>query len=156
MSVGATLTLRIIVLHPIEGVTLRLQNRKRELVPPSGKGLRSVWFDFDVQLNENAKTPDFLGPFVHGGPGGRFVYINAGRYAGEAGEAGLSWDRRAKVPLAGIPRSLVDRAAGKAGVLIATAFEGRAKDGGPSCATVPLATAWRLVRRGARSGVARP
>jgi hypothetical protein len=140
--------LRIIVLRPVDGVALAVQRKDRTLLPASGKGLRSVWFDFPVRLGA-ADGPDFLGPFVHGPRGGRFVYVNVGAMAGQAGSP---WQRRAKVPLAGITSALAREVTAGSGLLLAAAIAGTGKDGTPACATVPLASDWRLVRaeRGGR------
>lgn len=71
------------------------------------------------------RLPNFLGPFVQGPRGARFVYINSG----------TPWTRRAKVHLSGITWALIRRAKGKPPE---TRFAGTARDGGPSCSTVPL------------------
>jgi hypothetical protein len=142
--VSTQVTLRIIVLRPVTGVTLAVQDRHAALLPPAGRGLRSVWFDVDVRLKPSATPPDFLGEFVHGPPGGRFVYVNAGTLAGQKESC---WDRRAKIPLGAIPATLVKQAAADPDLLIAAAIEGAGRDGGPSCATVALASPWRIVRR---------
>jgi hypothetical protein len=138
------LALRVIVLNPVSGVTLMVQGRDKTLLGPAGGGLRSVWFDFVVRLNPRVTTPDFLGLFVHGPRGGRFVYVNVGTMAGQAGSP---WSRRAKVPLGGITAELVRAATEKPGLLLAAAISGTGTDGTPACATVPLSSAWRVVRR---------
>ena len=145
-----SLSLRIIVLRPLPGVTLMVQDKRGALLPPAGTGLRSVWFDFDVRLKPG-RVPDFLGAYVQGRPGGRFVYVNVGRLAGQQDSP---WTRRAKVPLEGIPVALVRRVAREPGLMLAAAIEGVGRDGGPACASVPLASAWRVVRR-RREGMAK-
>ena len=136
--------LRIIVLRPVPGVMLKMQDKKRVMLDPAGGGLRSTWFDLEVRVKRSGASADFAGAHVHGRPGGRFLYINVGR---QAGQAGSPWSRRAKIPLGTIPVALLDRAARDGNLLLAAAIEGTGRDGGPSCATVPLASAWRLVRR---------
>jgi hypothetical protein len=99
-------------------------------------------FEFEVRLGRRPDgTPNFLGPFAQGPPDARFVYINAGTLAGQPGSR---WTRRAKVPLTDITWTLIERAQA-AGSPIEAAIAGRAGDGGPVCATVPLARGWRLV-----------
>jgi hypothetical protein len=140
--------LRIIVLRPVAGVALAVQRKDRTLLEPSGSGLRSVWFDFDARTNPRLATPDFLGPFVHGPRGGRFVYIAVGTLAGQADSP---WSRRAKVPLGGITSALLEEVAARPGLLLAAAIAGTGRDGTPACATVPLSSEWRVVR-GERGG----
>lgn len=150
---GDRLALRIVVLKPVAGVALAVQDRNGGLLQPAGHAPRSVWFDFEVRVNDAATALDFLGEYVQGPRGGRFVYVNAGVRAGQA----LSpWDRRAKVPLGAIPASLVALARGKPAVMLAAAIAGTNEQGGPACATVPLASEWRIIRKGPRHGVARP
>jgi hypothetical protein len=78
---------------------------------------------------------------VQGPPAGRFVYVNAGSYAGQPD---ASTGRRAKVPLAGLSAGVV--AAVRPGFVIEGAIAGRGRDGGPAAATVPLLGAgWEAV-----------
>ena len=52
------------------------------------------------------------------------------------------WQRRAKVPLAGITWTMI-----KKGSVIEAHIEGTARDGGPACATVPLlGGGWKVVQ----------
>jgi hypothetical protein len=138
------LRLRIVVRDPIAGVVLRMQSGRTDLVPPTSESGMRVVFDFSVR----AAVPDgdapvnFLGPFTQGPPGERFVYINAGR---QAGQSGTAWDRRAKIPLKGIGADLVRRALASPGGVLEVSIAGRGKDGGPVCATVKLPPeAWQL------------
>jgi hypothetical protein len=79
---------------------------------------------------------------VQGPPGGRFVYVNVGTYAAQPDSP---WGRRAKVPLGGITDALLDAALASPGAVLEAAFAGRGRDGGPSCATVPLlGGGWRV------------
>ncbi len=149
---ASTLALRIIVLRPLAGVALAVQRKDGSRLPPSGKGLRSVWFDFDVRVASRAGSPDFLGPFVHGPAGARFVYVNVGT---RAGQADSPWDRRAKVPLASLTHALARDATARPGLLLAAAIAGAGADGTPACATVPLVSTWRIVRK-KRAGRAKP
>ena len=99
-------------------------------------------FEFEVRVGTRARgEPNFLGPFVQGPPAGRFVYINSGTLAGQADSI---WTRRAKVPLTGITRALIERAR-VAGSTLEAEIAGTGRDGGPACATVPLMSdGWRV------------
>ena len=89
------------------------------------------------------KAPVFLGPFTHGPPAGRFLYVT---WTGE--EHGVRCRfRRLKLPLGGITWALIDAALGEPGGTLAATVAGRARDGGPACATVPLLDGgWRVER----------
>jgi hypothetical protein len=87
--------------------------------------------------------PTLLGPVTQGPPTGRFVYLNSGQ---RAGQADYCWDRRAKVPLAGITQQLIDRAREQPGARLEARVLGTGLDGGPACATVPLLEGgWRIL-----------
>ena len=88
-------------------------------------------------------APVFLGPFTHGPPAGRFLYVT---WTGEEnGVRGMF--RRLKLPLAGITWAQIDAALGEPGGILTATVAGRARDGGPACATVPLLDGgWRLER----------
>jgi hypothetical protein len=136
------LRLRINVLHPVKGVALKLQKGRDELVEPSAESATRTTFDFTVRVGGRpGGRPNFLGEFTQGPPASRFVYINAGTYAGQQG---TPWGRRAKVPLTGLTRALVDRAV-RADAVVAVDIEGTGRDGGPAAATVDLLGAgWRV------------
>lgn len=134
---------------PLPGVVWAVQHGRDGLLPPFASTADAVSFAFTLQLG--AAQPDgsfnFRGPFAQGTPAERFVYVNAGTYAGQADTL---WARRAKIKLAGIPRQLVEAAAGDPGCAIEGRFNGTARDGGPVCASVPpLAIEWRWVKRAA-------
>ncbi|WP_420642198.1 DUF5990 family protein [Candidatus Leptofilum sp.] len=76
-------------------------------------------------------TFDWKGPFVHGRPGERFLYLNWGR------EQANGWHnvRRAKIPLRLIPTELVETAVAQNKILHGT-LTGLARDGGPIAASV--------------------
>lgn len=135
------LRLRINVLHPVKGVALKLQRGREALVEPSAASASRATFDFTVRVDgRSGGQPNFLGEFVQGPPASRFVYLNAGTYAGQADSP---WGRRAKIPLTGITSTLIDRATRGDGVLAAD-IEGAGRDGGPAAATVELlGRGWR-------------
>src|SRR3982750_2377306 len=136
-----TLRLRINVHHPVPGVTLRMQRGRDELVEPAGTTRDRTTFDFTVRVGVRNGRPNFLGDFTQGPAAARFVYVNAGT---SAGQHDTPWSRRAKIPLTGVTRKLIDAALRSDGVL-AVDIEGTGRDGGPSCATVePLGDGWCL------------
>lgn len=137
------LPLRITLLHPPPGVRFRLQSGRTELVAPTREDGAAISFDFEVRVadRDGAQPPRFLGPFTQGPPAVRFVYVNSGK---QAGESDSCWDRRAKIPLGGITWDLIERTLAKKGARLEVQIEGTGRDGGPACATVPLARAWRV------------
>lgn len=143
-----SLPLRITVVKPLRGVPLCLQQGKDDLVPPSSDSGEQVSFDFTVNIanDRTAGAPNFRGKSVQGPAAGRFIYINAGTYAGQADSC---WSRRAKVPLAGITWELIEEALSKSSVVLEARITGTAGDGGPACATVRLLEGgWKVVSNG--------
>jgi hypothetical protein len=133
---------RIIVEGPPAGVQCRLQEGRDHLVEPKWVSGDEIAFEFTLRVGPpRAGQPNFLGAAAQGPADARFVYINSGR---RAGQQATGWDRRAKVPLRGITPSLLEAALQQAGQLLEARIAGRAKDGGPACATVPLLDGWRL------------
>jgi hypothetical protein len=142
-----SLPLRITLVKPLRGVPLCLQQGKADLVPPSSNSGEQVSFDFTVNIANDRSDgpPNFRGKSVQGPPTGRFIYINAGTYAGQADSC---WSRRAKVPLAGITWELIEEALAKSGTVLEARIAGTAGDGGPACATVRLLDGgWRVMSR---------
>jgi hypothetical protein len=137
------IALRIVVDNPIPGVRLRLQRGRGELVPPTAESATEVAFDFTVRVDLSGlrKAPNFLGPFTQGPPAARFVYVNAGQ---NAGQHESPWSRRAKIPLTPITAAQVEQALAP-GARLELHYDGRGRDGGPTCATVRLPPdAWQL------------
>lgn len=139
----ATVRLRIVVVDPPSGVTFAMQRGRDELVPPSTRDAGHLSFDFDLRTGKPLADgrPNFLGPFAQGTPSARFVYINSGTLAGQADSC---WTRRAKIMLAGIDQTLLERALRSGGRLEAR-MRGTGTDGGPACASVRLLDdGWQL------------
>lgn len=137
--------LRITVVRPLPGVTLKLQRGAKDCVPPSLRSPDSVSFDFELRLKDEGASAGalrWLGEHAQGSPADRFVYVNVGRRAGQTDTA---WDRRAKVKLAGITRAQVRAVLGAVGSRIEARFQGAGRDGGPSCGTVPLLAGWVVI-----------
>jgi hypothetical protein len=137
----------LVITAPPPGVVFAVQSGRDGLLPPYASTAVSLSFAFTLSLG--SPLPDgsfnFRGPFAQGTPADRFVYVNSGTYAGQVG---CRWERRAKIKLAGIPRHLVETAAGDSNSAIEGHIHGTAKDGGPVCATVaPLSINWHLATR---------
>jgi hypothetical protein len=86
-----------------------------------------VNWTFEVRLRQAADGQvDFAGPFVHGPRGERFIYIMWGEVAADGR---FTMFRRAKVPLAAVPRNLLataDAGPGVAARLVLTDGKGMA------------------------------
>jgi len=130
------LTLRIILADPPPGVVFSKQDAKSRPVDPVRAEDGDLSFDIPITLTP---TPDGLRPgggFVRNDDRGRFVYIASGRQAGDCQTEG---SRRIKVYLHDLP-------AAEAGAVLEATIAGRAADGGPACATVPLLSGWTKLR----------
>jgi hypothetical protein len=107
------------------------------LLKPSSIIGETVTFNFTVRAaqRKGGVAPNLLGPYAFGTPTDRFFYVCVGR---SAGQWNSPWTRRAKIKTQGITWSLVEQALAAPGAVLEARIDGRAKDGGPSCATVPL------------------
>jgi hypothetical protein len=131
---------RIVVVDPLSGVTYALQRVRSELLPPARSTATELVFEFSLTIADiDADPPRLTGEFAQGPPNKRFVYVNSGTMAGQAGSP---WTRRAKVPLYGIARSELTKLSQREGLVLEARIRGTAKDGGPACATVPLLSKW--------------
>jgi hypothetical protein len=134
--------LRVVLLAPLTGVPFALQHGEATHVGTNVSSGADLAFTFDVGFLLAEDSLDFRGPFVHGPRGGRFVYICSGelvdpRYT--------TWRRRAKVPLGGISSALLSDCIARTSGMLRVCISGKAKDGGPPAATVPLIDAWTVV-----------
>ncbi len=134
------LKLRIVLEGPPEGVDFGVQKGRGaayETVLKQRSEAKDLAFEFTVGVRAGLgeATPSFVGPFVQGLPGARFVYIDIGTYAGQADSC---WSRRLKMPLSGITMEMIDSQA-----VLEARVPGTGKDGGPSCATVKPAGGWK-------------
>lgn len=90
-------------------------------------------FLFDLRVERNAKSgkPNFLGPYAHGKPGERFLYLSWGVRTGPL----FQMFRRAKIPLSHLDWATVETA-----VRTKRPIEARLRltdtKGGPLCASV--------------------
>jgi hypothetical protein len=132
------ITLRLTIPDPFPGVAYSLQDKNGQPVGRVIAGDGPIAFDVPVRI---APGPRFLGDFVRSeGPARRFVYIAIGE---AAGQRPCPWSRRAKIDIHQLPAALLDQAL--AGAVLEAQLPGKAKDGGPACATVQPIAGWRAV-----------
>ena len=140
---GEVFRLRIVVVDPPAGVGFAMQRGHAELVAPAIGSSGELLFDFELRTGKPLADgrPNFLGEFAQGTPTARFVYVNSGK---RAGQAGSPWERRAKIMLAGIDGDLLARAVRDPSSRIEARIRGVGRDGGPVCASTPPIDGWRL------------
>jgi len=141
-----TVSLHIILETPPPAVDYGLQKgsgSQFEAVQKQRSQGKDLLFTVSIKQKEGKDgQPDFAGPFVQGPAGERFVYIDIGRFAGQANAV---WDRRLKIPLKGITWEMMQQAA-EPGYVLETHVPGTGKDGTPTCATVKPFEGWRVVK----------
>lgn len=141
-----TLRLRIVVEAPPPGVVFAVQRGRSEWLAPVAADDAAWTFEFDVAIADaETEPPRFTGEFAQGPPATRFVYVNSGTLAGQAGSP---WTRRAKVALGGIDRARLQAALAQPDKLLTARIPGRMRDGGPVCASVKPIAGWTLEARG--------
>lgn len=133
----SAITLRLTTADPVPGVAYSLQDKANAPVDPRIAGDGPISFDVPVTLSDDGRL---TGPFVRReGPSRRFVYIAIGASAGQHSE----WSRRAKIDVHDIPADLL--ALAREGRTLEMILPGRARDGGPACATVRPLQPWTAV-----------
>jgi hypothetical protein len=133
-SDATALKLRIRVVKPVVGCVYAVQRGKADVEQAVAAGDADIEFVLDVVIHTVDDRSDVRGANVQGPRGARFVYINSGTLAGQTGTC---WTRRAKVPLQGAIDLLVQPLSERI-VALEARIDGRARDGGPACASVPL------------------
>ena len=108
-----------------------------------------VHFECECRVRPHQRTglPNFLGPFVHGVASQRFLYLSwrpVGWRPSQPGPPCPAWLRRMKVHLRSISWKQIEELT-RGGVLEAV-VPGTGRDGGPSCASVPLVDGGWTVR----------
>ena len=140
------LTFRIVLESPPPGVDYGLQKgggSNYEVTQKQRSKSGDLQFEFSARVKEGKDgLPVLLGPFVHGPPQERFVYLDIGTYAGQTN---TPWSRRLKIPLRGITWDLVKQSS-KPSYGLETHVPGTGKDGSPSCATVKPFSGWKVKR----------
>lgn len=142
------LTLRIVLENPPSGVDFGLQKgsgSKYETIQIQRSSDKNLLFEFPITvvLNKNG-LPNFLGVFVQGPPGQRFIYIDIGKYAGQKETA---WSRRLKIPLTGINLNTIKELATNGNKILEATVPGTGRDNGPNCATVKPFAGWHISNR---------
>ncbi len=141
---AATMKLHIRVVKPVAGCVYAMQRGKADIEQAVTAGDADIVFTLDVSPHTSADgSADIRGANVQGPRGARFVYINSGTLAGQHGTC---WTRRAKIPLPGAIAMLASAVSSGVDALEAS-IQGRARDGGPACASVPLLGAGWTQRR---------
>jgi hypothetical protein len=119
------------------GDDLRLRNvhvgvqRKAEVVERFPVTAATAVWEFDVTVREVDDLLDVGGPFVHGRPGARFLYLSWGNVAGDR----FDMFRRAKLMFGDIPTALL-RDVFENGGLLAGELGLTDECGDPRCARV--------------------
>lgn len=139
--------LRIVLVAPPTGVDFGIQEGKGNdysTIHKQRSTDHDLSFEFTMTVKDNRDDglPNFLGPLAQGPTTGRFVYIDIGKYAGQASPC---WERRLKVPLNDITWEMIEKASSK--MLLEARLPGTGKDGGPSCATVKPTGGWKVCKR---------
>jgi len=148
-SISQEIPLRIVLVAPPVGVDFGIQhgkgNKYTTILTQRSKGA-NLTFEFALELKDKAGDgiPNFLGPLSQGPSGGRFVYIDIGKLAGQLDSC---WERRIKVPLSGISWELIQKVLGNRKLILEAQLPGTGKDGGPSCATVHPLDGWKSRKR---------
>ena len=102
------------------GDELRLRNvhvgvqRKAEVVERFPVTAAAAVWEFDVTVREVDELLDVGGPFVHGRPGARFLYLSWGNVRGDSFEM----FRRAKLMFGDIPTAVLRDAYEHGGLLV--------------------------------------
>lgn len=137
--------LRVVCVQPPDpearGAEFGLQDKDQILHPGQVQPDGSFLFDCElrVQPNPRNKNPNFLGPYAHGTPGVRFLYLSWRQ------KGSKKWKRRMKIHLSSITHEQIKKA-GRKGKALEAAVKGTAKDGGLNCASVPLLDKGWVVR----------
>jgi hypothetical protein len=116
--------------------------RKAEVVERVPADAAAAGWEFDVTSREVDGLLDVGGPFVHGRPGARFLYLSWGAVDGDS----FVSFRRAKLLFGDVPTELLRAAHDGAGAVTLLARLGlTGPDGGPRCARVrPPDIVWLL------------
>jgi hypothetical protein len=141
----SALPIRIVLIDPPAGVTFGVQRGKgsnyaveQAHTPKRG----DVIFDVDIAVSVTDDGPNFLGDYVQGPKGRRFIYVDVGQYAGQKD---TPWARRMIIRLDDVTAEMV-KSALRPGHRLAARIQGTGGDGGPSCATVQPIGGWKVIK----------
>ncbi|HBI18961.1 MULTISPECIES: DUF5990 family protein [unclassified Brevundimonas] len=135
---AAAITLRLTIAAPVAGVAYSLQDKANMPVGARIAGDGPISFDAPITLSDDGRL---TGPFVRReGSTRRFVYIAIGT---SAGQHASEWSRRAKIDVHDISADMLTQA--RQGRVLEIILPGRARNGGPACATVRPLQAWRAI-----------
>ena len=140
--------LRIVLVDPPPGVDFGIQEGKRNdyktiAVQRSKAGNLTLECTINIKGNRSDGPPNFGGLISQGPPTGRFIYIDIGK---SAGQIDSEWQRRIKIPLAGITWEMIDKTVDDPKRFLQASIPGTGKDGGPGCATVKPIDGWKVVK----------
>ena len=114
--------------------------RGKDVVDRVSAGAPAAVWEFEVTSREVDGLLDVGGPYVHGRPGARFLYLSWGAVDGDA----FAMFRRAKLLFGDIPTAAL-RAAHEGGGVLVGRLGLTGADGGPRCARVrPPEIVWQL------------
>jgi hypothetical protein len=142
----SALPIRLVLIDPPANVDYGIQRGRGSSYEPMFVQQRKrgdVTFDFSIAVSQGkGGAPNFSGEYVQGTPARRFIYIDVGTYAGQKN---TPWSRRMIVLLNPITSAQVTKAL-VPGHRLSASIQGTGKDGGPSCATVPLIDGWKVIK----------
>lgn len=139
------LPVRIVLVAPPKNIVYGVQRgrgSKYEVHSPQQPTRGDLVFDFSITVADKDGHPNFLGEFVQGPTGRRFIYVDVGKYAGQKD---TPWARRMIVRLDEVTWPLIERAT-KPGHRLEARIQGTGADGGPVCATVNLIGGWQIAK----------
>ena len=135
--------LRIRVLDPAAGITMKVQRGRDELLPPESESTKQLVFEFTITVDMSSAVPNFLGKYAQGPKDQRFIYVNSGQ---SAGQFNTDIVRRAKISLMSITKEQVSEVAVSTDQMLETSFAGKDKFGKPTCASVK-GIEWTVIER---------
>jgi hypothetical protein len=138
------LKLRLTLKDPPAGVMFSLQDKDDAPAQATLAAGGDLSFDLAIGVGDDGEALRFLGPFVRGPAGDKFVYWCSGTLAGQQGSP---WTRRGKLKLGTLDPAMV-REAITSDRRLEAVVPGVGKDGGPFCATVKLLEPWRMLGAG--------
>src|SRR5687768_12616768 len=140
----SVLPIRIVLEKPPAGIVYGIQRGKGskyavDFAQTPERG--DVTFDFAIDVSDKNGSPNFLGEYVQGPTGRRFIYVDVGQYAKQHD---TEWARRMIIRLDDVTWPVIYKAT-KSGKRLEARIQGTGSDGGPSCATVKPLGGWKVV-----------